>query len=311
MDFKRIKVRAIEYLSKAKTVVKDAWSLPYARLYFALSLVLVPVFVFFTFPYEVLIRNQLQKLESTMGRNIQIGNIDFSVIGDTYIDLLSLTLSGGAELTFKDIVLDLSINPYTLLLRRNIRGGLGIGSFKYAKNEAAFNNTLKSSFNIRLDDKTGMPKDGNLSIDLTNVSIKGITIKGFDIPPVRLTTVKGAASLRNRRLRIENLVFSGNDVRGEIKGSLTIEPMAAASRLNLYVYIHSDSRILQEYKMLLDTFVKDDGGKIKIEIGGSFANPNVKFPFRAGEDGEAPPRTGPRSDSTDAPRAEPEPEPDT
>jgi len=274
MDLKLIKTRTLEYLSKAKTILKDTWSLPYAKLYFALALVMIPVFVFITFPYEILIRNQLQKLESTMGRNIQIGTIDFSIIGDTYIDLLSFTMAGGAELNLKDIALDLSINPYTLLVRRNVRGELGISSFKYAKNDVAFNNTLKSSFDIRLDGKTGMPTDGDISIDLSNVYIKGINIKGFDIPPVRFTSIKGAASLRNRRLRIENLAFAGNDVRGEIKGSLTIEPMAGASRLSLYAYINTDSRILQEYRMLLDNLVEGEGGKIKIEIAGSFAHPD-------------------------------------
>jgi hypothetical protein len=280
MNFKQIKDRALEYLSKAKTILKETWSLPYAKLYMVLALVMTVFFVFVTFPYEILIRNQLQKLESTIGRNIQIGTIDFSLIGDTYIDSISITFSNGAELNLKDIALDLSINPYTLLVRKNVRGDLGISSFKYAKQDLAVNNTFKSAFNIRLDRKTGIPTDGEITIDLSNVYLKGINIKGFDIPPVRFTSIKGAGTIRNRRLRIENLAFSGTDVRGEIKGSMLFEQMAGASRINLFAYINSDSKILQDYKMLLDTMVETEPGKIKIEIGGNFANPDVKLPFK-------------------------------
>ena len=212
--------------------------------------------------------------------------LDFSIIGDTYIDSLSITFSNGAELTLKEIALDLSINPYTLLVRKNVRGEISVNSFRYAKGDVAVNNSLKSEFDIRLDGKTGIPSDGELTLDLANLYLKGITIKGFDIPPVRFTTVKGLANLRNRRLRVENLAFSGNDVRGEIKGSMLFEPMAAASRLNIFAYINSDSRILQEYKMLLDNMVESEAGKIKIEIGGNLANPEVKLPFKSGDRGE-------------------------
>lgn len=309
MDFKQLKTRALDYLSRAKTILKETWSLPYAKLYMVLAVVMTVFFIFVTFPYEVLIRNQLQKLESTIGRNIQIGAIDFSLIGDTYIDSISITFSSGAELNLKDIALDLSINPYTLLLKKTVRGEINIGSFKYAKQDVAVNNTLKSEFNIKLDGKTGIPSDGELSIDLSNVSLKGISIKGFDIPPVRFTTIKGVASLRNRRLRIENLAFSGNDVRGEIKGSMLFEQMAAASRINIYAFINSDSRILQEYKMLLDNMMEAEAGKIKIEIGGSFASPEVKLPFKGGgadmkdDDDKAPERpAGNRPPRREAPK---------
>ena len=48
------------------------------------------------------------------------------VTGDTYIDSLSISFSGGAELTLKDIALDLSINPYTLLLKKTVRGEISV-----------------------------------------------------------------------------------------------------------------------------------------------------------------------------------------
>lgn len=286
MNLKQIVQAMLNFLSTAKTFLKETWALPYAKLYLVLSVAMVPFFVFFTFPYEILIRNQLQKLESTMGRNIQIGLIDFSVIGDSYIDYLNISFSNGAELNLKDITFNISVNPYRLLISKKIRGEVQIGSFKYAKSDLSITNNLKTSFNIQFDGKTGIPTNGELGLELTNASLKGITIKGFDIPALKFSSIKGEGTLRSRRLRIDSFTFAGGDVNGEIKGSIQIEPMANASKLNLFIYLNSDSRILQEYKMLLDRLV-DAGGKVKIEITGNFINPNVKLPLKSGEEGKA------------------------
>jgi hypothetical protein len=275
-----------QFFSTAKAFIKETWALPYAKLYLALSLIMVPFFVFLTFPYEILIRNQLQKLESTMGRNIQIGVIDFSVIGQSYIDYLNITFSNGAELNLKDIMFDISINPYRLFVSKKIRGEIQISSFKYAKSDLSITNNLKTSFNIQFDGKTGIPTNGDVDVELTNASLKGITIKGFDIPALKFSSIKGAGTLKSRRLRIDSFTFSGSDVNGEIKGSIQIEPMANASKINLFIYINQDSRILQEYKMLLDSLA-DSGGKIKIEITGNFINPNVKLPLKSGDEGKS------------------------
>lgn len=282
MKLKQIVGAILNFFSYAKTFLKETWSLPYAKLYLALSLLMIPFFVFFTFPYEILIRNQLQKLESTIGRNIQIGLIDFSVIGDSYIDYLNISFSNGAELNLKDITFNISTNPYRLLVSKKIRGEVQIGSFKYAKTDLSITNNFKTSFDIQLDGKTAIPTNGELSLELANASLKGITIKGFDIPPLKFSSIKGEGILKSRRLRIESFTFAGGDVTGEIKGSIQIEPMANASKINLFIYLNSDSRILQEYKMLLDSLV-DTGGKVKIEITGNFINPNVKLPLKSGE----------------------------
>lgn len=289
MNPKQLLQVILNFLSSAKTFIRETWALPYAKLYLILSLVMVPFFVFLTFPYEILIRNQLQKLESTMGRNIQIGMIDFSVIGDSYIDYLNISFSNGAELNLKDITFNISLNPYRLLVSKKIKGEVQIGSFKYTKSDLSITNNLKTSFNIQFDGKTGIPTNGEVGLELTSASLKGITIKGFDIPALKFSSIKGDATLKSRRLRIDSFTFSGGDVNGEIKGSVQIEPMANASKLNLFIYLNSDSRILQEYKMLLDSLV-DTGGKVKIEITGNFINPSVKLPLKSSEEGKSPGR---------------------
>ncbi len=300
MDVKQLKSRVLEYLSKIKTLLKEAWSLPYAKLYILLAFVMTIFFMFVTFPYEILIRNQLQKLESTIGRNIQIGVIDFSVWGDSYIDFLSITFSGGSELTLKDITMNIAINPYTLLLKKNVRGDIGITSLKYAGGDSLFNNSLKSAFDIRLDPKSGFPSDGFLNIDLGNVYFKGINIRGFDIPPVKFSSIQGAAVIRNRRMNIQKLIMKGKDAEGEIKGSILFEPMARSSKINIYIYINSDSLILQEYKMLLDNMLQIENNRIKIEISGTLGSPSVKMPFKSSTaDFDKPGNGGPGKDGDD------------
>ncbi|MCX7678395.1 MAG: type II secretion system protein GspN [Spirochaetes bacterium] len=270
------------FITNIKAFIQETWRLPYAKFYFALTFIMVPFFVFFTFPYEILIRNQLQKLESTMGRNIQIGMIDFSIIGDSYIDYLNVVLADGAEIRLKDIAFNISLNPYRLFISKKIKGEIQIGSFKFTKQDIAITHSLKTSFNIQFDGKTGIPTNGDINLDISSASLKGITIKGFDIPPLKFSSINGDGTLKNRRLRIDSLKFSGNDVNGEIKGSIQIEPIAHGSKLNLYIYVNSDSRIFQEYKMLLDN-LEESGGKVKIEITGNFNNPNVKMPFKGSE----------------------------
>ncbi|HPA73683.1 MAG TPA: hypothetical protein PKY31_15545 [Spirochaetota bacterium] len=40
MDLQQLKSRALELLSRAKTILKETWSLPYSKLYMVLAVVM-------------------------------------------------------------------------------------------------------------------------------------------------------------------------------------------------------------------------------------------------------------------------------
>ncbi len=281
MNISILKPIVIDFLKKVKHAFSEGLRLPYARLYLALSLALTIVFLVLTFPYEVIIRNQLQKLESVIRGSIYVGEMDFSLIGDSYIDNLQISTANNVDFNMKNVSLNISVNPYTTLLNKTLKGSILIKNFNYSSGNISISSLLNSQFELKMDQETSMPSNGFFNIDLKDISAKGINIKGFDIPPVKFTSIKGNTVITNRQVMINNLSFTGNDLRGLIKGSIQLEKFFNSSRLNLRIEIDTASKILQDYKMLLSNLIDPGSERLVINITGTLYSPNVNLPFKA------------------------------
>lgn len=267
-----------QYYRKFKVKVSETLKLPYAKFYIFLSLLLTVFFVIVTFPYEILIRNQVMKLEPVLGSSVSLGRVDFSLFNDSYIEELSLGTRAGAETTLKSITINIALNPVTTLINKTIRGTLSIQNFNYSNRDLVIRSLVMSDFDIRLDSQSGLPKDGHIDIKCDNVYVKGAKIKGFSIPPVRFTAIQGKAKIINSNLVFESIKFLGSDLNGSMNGTIELNKFIATSRMNLTFIINAESRILEDYKLLLSGFQEEGSREIKILITGRVSRPRIQMP---------------------------------
>ncbi len=278
MDIREIIVRIQAVLKIIRQKIAETLALPYAKLYIALAVFMTIVFIIFTFPYDLVIRKQIRLMERSIGRSVQIGNIDFSLIGDTFIDNIEIVFNDGGELSLKDISLNVAINPVTLLLNRTLRGKVAVQNMKYIKGGLSIQNLIDTGFDLSFD-KDGVPREGFLNLDLENVSVNGANIKGFNLPTIRFTSIKGGGTVEGGNLTVKSIRFLGNDLHGGIAGFIELKKFMNTSRVKLDINIDQDSRALDDYKALLSSLTGNGKDAIKISITGTVGNPRVNFPM--------------------------------
>ncbi|HPJ36817.1 MAG TPA: type II secretion system protein GspN [Spirochaetota bacterium] len=278
MDIRSLIHTIQQYYKNFKAKVSETLKLPFAKSYILLSVVLTIFFIIVTFPYEILIRNQIVKLEPVIGSSINLGKLDFSLFNDSYIDELSLGSREGAETFLKNITINIAINPVTTLVKKTISGMLSIQNFTYTNRDLTIRSLVMSDFDIRFDSATGLPKDGYIDIKCDNVYVKGAKIKGFSIPPVRFTSIQSKAKFINGNLSLESLKFNGSDLNGSMNGTIELNKFIKTSRMNLTIIINAESRILEDYKLLLSGFVDEGSKQIKIILTGRISRPRIQMP---------------------------------
>ncbi|MCU0845537.1 MAG: type II secretion system protein GspN [Spirochaetes bacterium] len=278
MEFRQMKDRVSAALKSAGRFAREALALPYARLYIAMALVLTVIFTLLGFPFDVLIRGELQKMEQRGLRSVIVGEIDFNIIGDSYIDSLILGTGTESEISMKDVQFNIAINPVTTLVNKTLKGEISVQDFRYADDSSSFSCLLESEFRLAADPATGNPRDGFLNIEIQNVSLNGITIKDFTIPAVRFTSIAMRSEIQNGEIRITKLEGAGPDIRGTIRGSITLAPYVRNSTLNLVIDIDTQSKLIQDYRTLLGNLAKNDEGLLRLTVSGSLQAPTVGFP---------------------------------
>jgi len=281
MNLTEIKNTILPYIKQFISKTKEILKLPYAKLYIALSIPLIIIFFILTFPYEIIIREQIKKFEQNVG-SIYVGTIDAGLIMDSYIDNMVMSFQSGSELKFKDISFNVAINPITTLFNKTLNGKINVEELKYINNETSFAGVAKTNFDLKFIPNSVIPSDGFLNLDLQNVSFKGINIKGFDIPPVHFSSIKANTEIQKNNLKISSMQFSGADVRGTIKGNLMLSSFLLNSNINITIEIDPQSKIIDNYKKLLGFIQKDENDKIIISITGTLRDPKLSFPSMAG-----------------------------
>ena len=277
IDITNIRNLIGNYFKIVIRIFRETVKLPKAKLYIFLSIVLVIFFIVITFPYEILIRNQIHKLETQLGSNINIGEIDFSFWDNIFMDNISISSRDGTDIMLRNLSIDLSLNPYTLFIKKTIRGDIAIQGMKYFRGEASADGIVRCQFDINMNTTNGF-----LNLDLQNVRINGVVIKGFDIPPVKFTSIQAETVIDNSELKINTFTFSGIDLRGRAQGAVTIAKLMRNSKINVSVDIDKNSRILNDYRILIGNYIGHDDN-LKIELSGLISRPRFNFPGRSPE----------------------------
>ena len=79
-NFFNVNIRPLLNLTSLWIKAKEALKLPYAKTYIVFSVFMLAIFLFITFPYDMLIRKKMKDLEKTAFRSLNVNELNFSVI---------------------------------------------------------------------------------------------------------------------------------------------------------------------------------------------------------------------------------------
>ncbi|MBN2038539.1 MAG: type II secretion system protein GspN [Spirochaetes bacterium] len=237
-----------------------------------LAVVCTFIFLLITFPYSTLTRNQLQAIADKIGKSSYIGDISFSLTDSTKIDEFNITLNNGSEINLQFANIDIGL--FSALFNKSVKGNTFIQNIKYSQDKTTVNTVLNSDFDLDFESYSQYPSKGNINLVLQNTIANGISIQGFEIPPVRFSSINADLNINKNKVQIDDIIFTGPDLKGRISGSIELAKFFKQSRLNLNIIIDSSSAILENYKILLQSWI-DDSKKIQLNINGTVSNPKV------------------------------------
>lgn len=264
--------------AKVKYTIKTVYDLPHAGKYMALSVLLLFLFLIITFPYDSIITKKIYSMEGKSFRTIEMGGFDFSIFGETYIDKLAVVLNNGNEITCKNAIVNLSVNPLTLIVNRRIKSDFQFDSLKYAGKDTELQFNVNGNVDIKLDEKTGLPGEGPVRIILSdsNLIFRDLSIPGpmgplpLNIESVNIQSGNIDSIISNGVLRFNTFKLTGNDISCDITGTIDL---ANNSRLDLLVNIDSESAVLDQYKDVLASLIKNN--VLTFRIRGNVSKPEL------------------------------------
>ena len=288
LKFEDIKGIVLSGLKRTGSMIKEAMKLPYAKTYVLLSLLLTIFFIFITFPYGVLIRSQIQKLEKGVFRSIYMGDLNFNLIGTSTCEDASVVLRNGTEIDFREMILDANILSLLVnsLLKSDlsIDGSLGLNGIRVITPDIKMTMNINSNIDIEVESGQTVPRDGTIKIIVQNALMEfgQLTLPksmgGFplDLSKLKFTSIIVNASIKNNKCLLDKVKISGPDLRGSLKGTIALNRIFLNSRLNCTITIDSTSPALDPYRDLISKFA-DSENKIKIPLKGTISNPRVEI----------------------------------
>lgn len=282
MEISDIKSRITEFFKIAMGKFKETLALPYAKTYILLSILTTALITVIIFPYDMLLRNQLQNLDNKYVNSIYIGNIEASLIDVIFIESVRAILKSRDELTMGNITLNPSINPYTLFYKKNIKTDLQVSKLNYKTPKADVTLKINGNIDVVMDSNYSMIQEGSIKLIIQNALLKIPEIKipspigefPLALPDIKISSINFESLIINREMKINKLNVSGQDLRGSVSGSIKMANIFSNSSLNLKIIIEPDSNALGEYKEMLTGFL-DKNGKLSIPLTGTLAHPRA------------------------------------
>lgn len=264
--------------SKIKQVTGTIYNLPHSGKYLLLSLVLLILFLIMSFPYDFLIKKKIYGLEGKSFRSIEFSGFDFSIFSETYIDNLIIVLNNSNEITCKNAIVNLTLNPVTLFINNKLKSDFQFDSLKYSGKDFELIFNVNGNMNLTLDKQTSIPKDGPVKIIISdsNIKLNNISIPGPMGPlPLKIESVNIQSGnidsvITNGILKFNSFKLTGSDISCDITGSIEL---TNNSRIDLIVNIDSESAVLDQYKDVLASFIKNN--ILSLRIKGTLAKPEL------------------------------------
>lgn len=254
------------------------YDLPHSGKYFILSVVLLLLFLVMTFPYDFLIKKKIYSLEGKTFRSIEMSGFDFSIFSETYIDNLIIVLNNNNEVTCKNAIINLTLNPVTLFVNNKLKSDFQFDSLKYTGKDVELLFNINGNMDLILDKQSGLPKDGPIKIIISDSIIKPgeINIPARMGPlPLKIDSINIQSGnidsiMTNGTLKFNTFKLTGSDLTCDISGQIEL---TGNSRMDLVVNIDSESALLEQYNDLLASVIKNN--MLSLRIKGTLSKPEV------------------------------------
>ncbi|MBP7735810.1 MAG: hypothetical protein KA369_07550 [Spirochaetes bacterium] len=276
------RIKPLLNLSSLWSKTKEALKLPYAKSYISASIVLLGVFIVFTFPYDMLIRKKMKDLEKTSFKSVYVSEINFSIIDIIEMKGIQLTTQSGGEINIRTAEIDISF--LKLLIRKDISGTLQISGFKYVSPASQILFNLNGNIFIDYKNFSEIPQGGSINMIIDNAVLKLGEIPLPDsmggmplsLPAIRINSMKIDADIGNNRINVKNIRIFGKDLNGTITGSINLSKNFMTSGLDLRILMNANSPVLEGYRDFLTKFI-NDSNQVVFQLRGSLMMPRIEM----------------------------------
>jgi hypothetical protein len=278
-----IKTVIINIPVKIKQITKTIYGLPHSGKYLLLSLLFFILFMIITFPFDFLIKKKIYSFEGKLFRSIDISGFDFSIFGETYLDNFLIVLNNSNEISCKNSILNIALNPLTLLIQNKVKSDFQFDSLKYSAKDFEFIFNINGNMELSLDKQSNTPKNGPIKIILSDSIIKlnKINIPGpmgplpLKIESINIQSGNIDSQITDGVLRFNTFKLTGSDITCDLTGTIELSNITSNSKMDLSVNIDSESAVLDQYKDILGTFIKNN--LLSLRIKGTLAKPEFKL----------------------------------
>lgn len=275
MNLSNYKIILKTYYDRLYYFLKEIVTVQYFWRYLVFSIVMVILFVFLTFPYEIIIQNKIKEVEQNIANYISIGRLKIHTITDSIAEDITIELKSGTEITLQNVLFNFTINPFSIFITHHYDGTIKIHNLNLKGEKLQIITNADILYDLKYNKMLPYPAEGNIISSLKDVSIKGISIQGFEIPDINISQVKSELIFeKGNMINLKYLLFSGSEIRGNAYGTITLSNYFQNSSLNITIQIDSQSSILEDYKVLLESMMKPGTKNITIKIMGTIGNPN-------------------------------------
>ena len=275
MNLSNYKIILKTYFDRLYNFLKEIVTVQYFWRYLVFSIVMTMLFVFLTFPYEIIIQNKIKEVEQNIANYISIGNLKIHTITDSIAENITIELKNGTEITLQNVLFNFTINPFSIFITHHYDGTIKIHNLNLKGEKLQIITNADILYDLKYNKPLPYPAEGNIISSMKDVSIKGISIQGFEIPDINISQIKSELIFeKGNMINLKYLLFSGSEIRGNAYGTITLSNYFQNSSLNITIQIDSQSSILEDYKVLLESMMKAGTKNITIKIMGTIGNPN-------------------------------------
>ncbi|HOJ27723.1 MAG TPA: type II secretion system protein GspN [Spirochaetota bacterium] len=275
MNLSNYKIILKTYFDRLYNFLKEIVTVQYFWRYLVFSIVMVILFVFLTFPYEIIIQNKIKEVEQNIANYISIGRLKIHTITDSIAEDITIELKNGTEITLQNVLFNFTINPFSIFITHHYDGTIKIHNLNLKGEKLQIITNADILYDLKYNKPLPYPAEGNIISSMKDVSIKGISIQGFEIPDINISQIKSELIFeKGNMINLKYLLFSGSEIRGNAYGTITLSNYFQNSSLNITIQIDSQSSILEDYKVLLESMMKAGTKNITIKIMGTIGNPN-------------------------------------
>ncbi|MBN1535016.1 MAG: type II secretion system protein GspN [Spirochaetes bacterium] len=270
-----------------RRILSETVRLPYAKLYFALSVLLICIFTAISYPIELQIKKEAQNLERFLAANIIIGDMDIGYIGDSSIERLDVVFRDNTEFQVHDAIMDVNVLGLMInhILKRDytIDGSFSMKKVRYESNRFGITCAANGNIDLVLQRSPTTMKRGDLTLLLQNAVIKlppfnmpgGITGLDIDLPVLQCSAISFEIVFDENTIRVKRAAIAGKDLKGSCSGTIQRSRVFRNSSIDLNIAVDETSAVLDNYKMLLSKYISDN--KLNVKIRGTVGQPSVEL----------------------------------